>query len=57
MRVIPQISLPPAVLTPRQAFFAETKTVPWQKAVGKIAGEMIAPYPPGIPLLLSWESG
>ena len=55
MRVIPQISLPPAVLTPRQAFFAETKTVPWQKAVGKIAGEMIAPYPPGIPLLCPGE--
>lgn len=52
---IPQIPLPPAYLTPREAFFAETDTVSWQDAAGKIAGEMIAPYPPGIPLLCPGE--
>ncbi|OKK22979.1 ornithine decarboxylase [Streptomyces sp. CB00455] len=43
------------VLLPRDAFFAETEQVPWQKAVGRVASEMITPYPPGIPVVLPGE--
>lgn len=43
------------VLLPRDAFFAETEQVPWQRAVGRIAAEMITPYPPGIPVVLPGE--
>jgi arginine decarboxylase len=39
------------VLTPHQAFYRKTKVVPIEEAVGQISGEMIAPYPPGIPVL------
>lgn len=47
--------LPEQVLTPRQAYFARKQDIPWTKAVGEIAGEMIAPYPPGIPVLYPGE--
>lgn len=43
------------VLTPREAYFSVTRSVPWEMARGKIAGEMIAPYPPGIPLVYPGE--
>lgn len=35
---------------PRAASFEEMEWVPWNHAVGRIAGHCIAPYPPGIPL-------
>lgn len=43
------------VLTPRQAYFAKTEEIMWQQAVGKISAEMIAPYPPGIPIIYPGE--
>lgn len=43
--------LPPYVLSPRQAYFSEHKTVTWEEAKGKIAAEALIPYPPGIPLV------
>lgn len=46
---------PPAVMTPRQAYFAESEAVDWQRAQGRISAEMIAPYPPGIPLVYPGE--
>lgn len=39
------------VYTPRQAYQAQKKTIAWKDAVGKIAGEALIPYPPGIPLV------
>ncbi len=48
-------SLPDYAMSLREAFFAETRTIPWQEAKGKIAGEMIAPYPPGIPVVYPGE--
>lgn len=45
------LMIPPYVLSPRQAYFAEKKRVAWEDARGKIAGEALIPYPPGIPLL------
>ncbi|HSA50493.1 MAG TPA: ornithine decarboxylase [Yinghuangia sp.] len=40
---------------PRDAFFAETEQVPAYDAVGRIAAEMLTPYPPGIPAVLPGE--
>lgn len=49
------LPLPEVVLTPREAFFSPLKTVPFSQALGKISGELIAPYPPGIPLICPGE--
>ncbi|MET9963490.1 DegT/DnrJ/EryC1/StrS family aminotransferase [Streptomyces sp. NPDC006326] len=40
---------------PRDAFFGRTEQVPWEKADGRIAAEMLTPYPPGIPAALPGE--
>lgn len=47
--------LPKQVLTPRQAYFSATQEAAWQQAVGRISAEMIAPYPPGIPIIYPGE--
>lgn len=46
---------PPQVLTPRQAFFADYECVAREDAVGRVSAELIAPYPPGVPLLVPGE--
>jgi arginine/lysine/ornithine decarboxylase len=46
---------PETVLTPRQAMNGETRQVPFDQAAGRVAGEMIAPYPPGIPAVCPGE--
>ncbi|MBQ2042600.1 MAG: hypothetical protein II485_05375, partial [Firmicutes bacterium] len=46
---------PEYVLSPREAYFGETKPIWWEDAVGRISGEMIAPYPPGIPVIYPGE--
>jgi arginine decarboxylase len=40
-------------MSPREAFFAETEQV--ADPVGRIAAEMISPYPPGVPAILPGE--
>ncbi|MEV8565483.1 ornithine decarboxylase [Streptomyces sp. NPDC051322] len=40
---------------PRDAFFGPAEQVPWQKAAGRVAAEMLTPYPPGIPAALPGE--
>ena len=47
--------LPEAVMTPREAFFAKTKRVPFSNSAGHICAEIIAPYPPGIPVITPGE--
>lgn len=47
--------LPRQVLSPRQAYFAEWEEIAWEKAKGRISAEMIAPYPPGIPVIYPGE--
>lgn len=42
-------------LTPRDAFFARLRPVPLAEAVGEIIGELVVPYPPGIPVLAPGE--
>jgi lysine decarboxylase len=48
--------IPPARLTPREAFFARHDTVNADTAIGRISAEVIAPYPPGVPLLVPGET-
>jgi len=43
------------VVLPRDAFFGPTEQVPATKAVGRVAAEMLTPYPPGIPAALPGE--
>jgi arginine decarboxylase len=46
---------PQTVLSPRQAFFAPNETVAADAAVGRVSAELVAPYPPGIPVLAPGE--
>lgn len=46
---------PEKALTPREAFFAPRETVPSAEAVGRVAAETVAPYPPGIPAIAPGE--
>jgi lysine decarboxylase len=48
--VTPQVALPP-----REAFFAPNETAPADNAVGRISAELVAPYPPGVPVLAPGE--
>jgi lysine decarboxylase len=43
------------VMGPRDAFFARQEVVPVEKAVGRIATESLAAYPPGVPNVLPGE--
>lgn len=47
--------LPPRRLAPRQAFMASKMKIPLKESIGKIVGESISPYPPGIPLIVMGE--
>lgn len=44
-----------AVLPLHMAFDLDSETVPLREAVGKVAAEMVIPYPPGIPLVVPGE--
>lgn len=48
-------SVPTLVLSPRDAFFAEKNTIPFTESAGFVSGELICPYPPGIPVLMPGE--
>ncbi len=47
--------LPEQVLSPSQAFHAPQERVPLADATGRISAEMVATYPPGIPVLVPGE--
>lgn len=51
----PELPLPRQVMTPRAAFFAPRREVPLAAATGKVAAEVVAPYPPGTPVLCPGE--
>ncbi|MEU3270895.1 ornithine decarboxylase [Saccharomonospora sp. NPDC006951] len=42
-------------MSPRDAFFADAEQVAFDAAEGRIAAEMISPYPPGVPLVVPGE--
>ncbi|HEX6523650.1 MAG TPA: hypothetical protein VF070_27170 [Streptosporangiaceae bacterium] len=46
---------PETVLEPREAFFAPHETRSASAAVGRVSAELVAPYPPGIPVLAPGE--
>ncbi|MET3804236.1 lysine decarboxylase [Nakamurella sp. UYEF19] len=46
---------PVTVTSPRHAYFARHEAVPSDRAVGRVSAEIIAPYPPGIPVLAPGE--
>jgi arginine decarboxylase len=48
--VSPEMAMPP-----REAFFSPNETVAADAAVGRISAELVAPYPPGIPVLAPGE--
>ena len=43
------------VHTPREAFFGRAEQVPAGQAAGRVAAEMLTPYPPGIPVAMPGE--
>ncbi len=47
--------IPPSAMSPRAAFFAAHESVPATEATGRVSAELIAPYPPGIPVLAPGE--
>ncbi len=42
-------------MPPQQAFYAEKRAVPIEQSAGKISGETVMAYPPGIPILAPGE--
>ena len=46
---------PDVVLAPRDAFFSPHETVPAAAAAGRVSAELVAPYPPGVPVLAPGE--
>lgn len=46
---------PVVKLSPRDAFFAPTETIPIEAACDRLCGELLCPYPPGIPALIPGE--
>lgn len=46
---------PQTAMTPREAFFAPRETASAHEAAGRVAAEMVAPYPPGIPAIAPGE--
>ena len=46
---------PQTVLSPREAFFAKNETVTAAAAIGRVSAELVAPYPPGVPVLAPGE--
>src|SRR5262249_58649100 len=47
--------VPETVLSPREAFFADNETASASAAAGRVSAELIAPYPPGVPVLAPGE--
>ena len=46
---------PEQAIPPREAVFAERMSVPADEAVGRVSAELVAPYPPGVPVLAPGE--
>jgi lysine decarboxylase len=47
--------VPPRAMSPRTAFFAAHDVVSAADAIGRASAELIAPYPPGIPVVVPGE--
>ncbi|HWI62009.1 MAG TPA: aminotransferase class I/II-fold pyridoxal phosphate-dependent enzyme [Symbiobacteriaceae bacterium] len=51
----PEPPWPETVLPPREAYLGPQESVPLSQAVGRVAAELVAPYPPGIPVVAPGE--
>ncbi|MDR3590031.1 MAG: aminotransferase class I/II-fold pyridoxal phosphate-dependent enzyme [Negativicutes bacterium] len=49
------LPLPEMILPPREAFFSPTISVPLEDSHGRVSAEVIACYPPGIPVICPGE--
>ncbi|MGH9263291.1 MAG: aminotransferase class I/II-fold pyridoxal phosphate-dependent enzyme [Acidimicrobiales bacterium] len=49
------VHLPAQVLSPTEAFHAPQERVPLRESAGRVAAEMAASYPPGIPVVVPGE--
>lgn len=47
--------IPELVLNPKEAFYSDKEAVPLSEAAGRISGEIVMCYPPGIPILTPGE--
>ncbi len=47
--------LPPALMTPREAFFFPSEEISFDESIGRISAEQVMFYPPGIPVLCPGE--
>src|SRR4030095_2748201 len=57
-KVLPSIAWtvePEVVLSPRDAYSAHHAPASAQDAIGRVSAELVAPYPPGIPVLAPGE--
>lgn len=52
----PPLPEPQVGMSPREAYFAPKRIVPLKSSIGRLCGEMVVPYPPGIPCLLPGEN-
>ena len=52
---LPPAPAPEQALSPRQARFSSTRSLPVGAALGEIAASQVAPYPPGVPVLAPGE--
>jgi len=52
---LPAFSSPSVIVSPRQAYFSATETISIEQGSDRLCGELICPYPPGIPLLMPGE--
>ncbi len=55
MHVHPSTFIVHPALSPREAFFAPTETLPCEQTDARIGAEILCPYPPGIPALMPGE--
>jgi len=46
---------PEMAVPPREAFFGTSERVPIARAAGRVSAELVAPYPPGVPVLAPGE--
>lgn len=52
---LPIPKLPEVVVSPREAFYGETRPIIFDEAEGEISAELIMAYPPGIPIICPGE--
>lgn len=55
VKTLPNLKNPKLLLSPRDAYYHDKKTVHISEAAGLISGESIMIYPPGIPLVIPGE--